>query len=88
LTHVDFKGWQFISKHADGLSFEDIDPKNHCLLWFVSGLFRQKRSTGGIKPKMNGYMQPIGIVSFLTNTILELGEKMPKIYLKQKAKRN
>ena len=27
LSHVDFKGWQFISKHADELSSQDIDPK-------------------------------------------------------------
>lgn len=27
LSHVDFKGWQFISKHADELSSQDIDIK-------------------------------------------------------------
>lgn len=49
-SHVDFEGWQFISR--DGLSFEDADPKRPivCFGSFQDYLGRNK-STGGIKTK-------------------------------------
>ena len=39
------------------------------------------------KPKMNGCIQPIGIVLYLMNIIMELGEKMQRSYLKLKIKK-
>lgn len=49
-THVDFKGWQFISRN--GLSFEDADPKKPIVCF---GSFQdylgKNTSTGGIKTK-------------------------------------
>lgn len=48
-THIDFKGWQFISR--DGLTFEDID-KNKPFVCF--GSFQDylgKNDVGGIKTK-------------------------------------
>jgi hypothetical protein len=49
-SHVDFKGWQFIS--PDGLSYEDADKKKPfvCFGSFQDYLGRNK-STGGIKTK-------------------------------------
>lgn len=49
-THVDFKGWQFISRN--GLKFEDADPKRPIVCF---GSFQdylgKNTSTGGIKTK-------------------------------------
>jgi len=49
-THVDFKGWQFISR--DGLSFQDADPQMPIVCF---GSFQdylgKVASTGGIKTK-------------------------------------
>ena len=85
-THIDFKGWQFVS--PGGLTFENAETKKPivCFGSFQDYLGKNK-STGGIKTKMNGYMQPIGIVLFLTNIIMELGAKMQRIFLKQKIKK-
>jgi hypothetical protein len=49
-THVDFKGWQFISRN--GLKFEDADPKKPivCFGSFQDYLGKNS-STGGIKTK-------------------------------------
>lgn len=49
-SHVDFKGWQFISRN--GLRYEDADKKKPfvCFGSFQDYLGRD-RSTGGIKPK-------------------------------------
>ncbi len=49
-THIDFKGWQFIS--SDGLKFEDADESKPfvCFGSFQNYLGRNK-STGGIKAK-------------------------------------
>ncbi len=49
-THIDFKGWQFISKN--GLSFNDIDKKKPfvCFGSFQDYLGKNT-STGGIKTK-------------------------------------
>jgi len=47
--HVDFAGWQFLSR--DGLSYEDADPKRPFVYF---GSFQDhlgKNSAGGIKPK-------------------------------------
>ena len=51
-SHVDFKGWQFISKHEDTLNYEDIDTKKPfiCFGSFQDYLGKNK-STGGIKTK-------------------------------------
>lgn len=49
-SHVDFKGWQFISRY--GLSFEKVDPKK-TLVCFGSfqDYLGKNTSTGGIKTK-------------------------------------
>lgn len=37
MSHIDFEGWQFISRNS--LSFEKINPKKtNYLLWFIPGL--------------------------------------------------
>lgn len=50
MTHVDFEGWQFISRN--GLSFEDVDPRKPfvCFGSFQDYLGKNT-STGGIKTK-------------------------------------
>ena len=50
--HVDFPGWQFISKKPDGLAYEDADKKKPfvCFGSFQDYLGKNK-STGGIKTK-------------------------------------
>ena len=52
LTHVDFKGWQFISKHVEDLAEKDIDNKKPLVCF---GSFQDylgiNKSTGGIKAK-------------------------------------
>lgn len=52
LCHVDFKGWQFVSKHADELSSQDIDTKKPVVCF---GSFQdylgKNTTTGGIKAK-------------------------------------
>ena len=50
--HVDFPGWQFISKKPDGLAYEDADKKKPfvCFGSFQDYLGRNT-STGGIKTK-------------------------------------
>lgn len=52
LSHVDFKGWQFVSKNADELSHEDINTNNPlvCFGSFQDYLGRNT-NTGGIKAK-------------------------------------
>jgi len=52
LSHVDFKGWQFISKHADELSSQDIDTKKPLVCFGSFQDFLGKNTnTGGIKAK-------------------------------------
>lgn len=52
LSHVDFKGWQFISKHADELSSQDIDTKKPLVCFGSFQDFLGKNTnTGGIKIK-------------------------------------
>jgi hypothetical protein len=52
LSHVDFEGWQFISKHADELSAQDINLKKPLVCF---GSFQdylgKNTNTGGIKAK-------------------------------------
>lgn len=52
LSHVDFKGWQFISKHADELSSYNINTE-HPLICFGSfqDYLGKNTNTGGIKAK-------------------------------------
>jgi hypothetical protein len=52
LSHVDFKGWQFISKNADDLNEKDIDPKKPLVCFGSFQDFLGKNTqTGGIKTK-------------------------------------
>jgi hypothetical protein len=52
LSHVDFKGWQFISKHVDELSSQDIDTKKPLVCFGSFQDFLGKNTnTGGIKTK-------------------------------------
>jgi len=52
LSHVDFKGWQFISKHADELSSQEIDTKKSLVCFGSFQDFLGKNTnTGGIKTK-------------------------------------
>jgi hypothetical protein len=52
LSHVDFKGWQFISKHAAELSSQDIDIKKPLVCFGSFQDFLGKNTnTGGIKSK-------------------------------------
>ncbi|MFH1199887.1 MAG: restriction endonuclease, partial [Candidatus Micrarchaeota archaeon] len=50
--HIDFPGWQFISKKLDGLAYDDADKKKPfvCFGSFQDYLGKNK-STGGIKTK-------------------------------------
>ncbi|QEN04764.1 restriction endonuclease [Thiospirochaeta perfilievii] len=49
-THVDFKGWQFLSK--DGLHKEDIDESRPIVLFgSFQDFLGKNKSTGGIKTK-------------------------------------
>ncbi len=48
-THVDFKGWQFISRN--GLSFEDADKKAPFVCFGSFQDYLGKNSAGGIKAK-------------------------------------
>jgi len=52
LTHIDFEGWQFISKSQDDLSYEDAD-KSRPFVCFGSfqDFLGKNTSTGGIKTK-------------------------------------
>ncbi len=51
-SHVDFSGWQFVSRHEGTLNYEDIDTKRPfvCFGSFQDYLGKNK-STGGIKTK-------------------------------------
>jgi hypothetical protein len=50
LTHVDFQGWQFLSRN--GLSYEDIDPsKPFVCFGSFQDYLGKNTSTGGIKTK-------------------------------------
>jgi Type III restriction enzyme, res subunit/T5orf172 domain len=48
-SHIDFKGWQFISR--DGLSMEDADPKKPIACFGSFQDFLGKNSAGGIKSR-------------------------------------
>jgi hypothetical protein len=48
-THIDFKGWQFISRN--GLSFEDADKKKPFICFGSFQDYLGKNSVGGIKYK-------------------------------------
>lgn len=52
LSHIDFKGWQFISKNADDLTSEDVDIKKPLVCFGSFQDFLGKNTnTGGIKTK-------------------------------------
>ena len=82
-THIDFDGWQFVAK-ANALEVKDIDKDRPivCFGSFQDYLGRNK--IGGLKLRMNGYMQRIGMLLFLMNIIMVHGEKMQKIYFNLK----
>ncbi len=48
-SHVDFKGWQFISRN--GLSFEEADPKRPIVCFGSFQDYLGKNSAGGIKAR-------------------------------------
>ena len=48
-SHIDFKGWQFISR--DGLGMEDADPKKPIACFGSFQDFLGKNSAGGIKSR-------------------------------------
>jgi hypothetical protein len=48
-THVDFKGWQFISRY--GLSFEQADPRKPIVCFGSFQDYLGKNEVGGIKSK-------------------------------------
>ena len=48
-SHVDFKGWQFISRN--GLSFEDAEPKKPIVCFGSFQDYLGKNAAGGIKAK-------------------------------------
>jgi len=84
-SHVDFREWQFVSRN--GLSFEEA-KKNKPLVCFGSfqdylGKIRQ----AGLKPRMNGYIQPIGIALFLMSIIMGRGEIAQKNCLMLKTRK-
>ncbi len=49
MSHVDFEGWQFISRN--GMSFEDADPNKPIFCFGSFQDFLGKNSAGGIKVK-------------------------------------
>jgi len=49
MTHVDFEGWQFISRN--GLSFEESNPKKPIVCFGSFQDFLGKNSAGGIKAR-------------------------------------
>ncbi len=50
-SHVDFKGWQFVSKHEDTLNYEDIDTKKPFVCFGSFQDYLGKNKAGGIKAK-------------------------------------
>ncbi|MFH1994362.1 MAG: GIY-YIG nuclease family protein, partial [Nitrospinota bacterium] len=48
-SHIDFKGWQFISRN--GLTFEDADPKRPIVCFGSFQDYLGKNEAGGIKAK-------------------------------------
>jgi len=48
-THVDFAGWQFISRN--GLQFEEANPQNPIVCFGSFQDYLGKNSAGGIKPR-------------------------------------
>jgi hypothetical protein len=77
--HIDFTDWQFVSASENTLWHKDINEKKPfvCFGSFQDYLGKNK-STGESKQKTNGYTIPSGIVLFLTNIIMEHGERMLK----------
>lgn len=49
MTHVDFEGWQFISRH--GMDYEDLDTDKPFVCFGSFQDYLGKNSAGGIKPK-------------------------------------
>ena len=76
-SHIDFEGWQFISRNR--MNFDEIDKsKPYVCFGSFQDYLGKNTSTGGIKTKMSGCMQQIGIVWFLMNIIMVHGEKTQK----------
>jgi hypothetical protein len=50
-SHVDFKGWQFVSKHEDTFNYEDIDTKKPFVCFGSFQDYLGKNKAGGIKAK-------------------------------------
>ena len=49
MTHVDFEGWQFISRH--GMDYEELDTDKPFVCFGSFQDYLGKNSAGGIKPK-------------------------------------
>ncbi|MFN4146964.1 MAG: GIY-YIG nuclease family protein [Runella sp.] len=49
MTHVDFEGWQFISRHS--LTWEEADPQKPIVCFGSFQDYLGKNPAGGIKPK-------------------------------------
>lgn len=50
-SHIDFKGWQFVSNKEDDLSYENIDTKKPFVFFGSFQDLLGKNSAGGIKSK-------------------------------------
>ena len=60
MTHVDFEGWQFITRTSD-LTFETADQTRPIVCFGSFQDYLGTNETGGIKAKNSGCMRPIGI---------------------------
>jgi len=81
-THVDFEGWQFVSKK--GFAFEEIDTKKPIVCFGSFQDYLGKNEVGGIKSKNEWVHATHWDCVFLMNIIMERGEKMQKNFLKQR----
>lgn len=85
-SHIDFEGWQFISRNAE-LTYETAD-KSRPIVCF--GSFQDylgvNKETGGIKAKTSGYIPPTGIWLSLTSTTSEHGRIQPKSCLSRRTR--
>lgn len=87
MTHVDFEGWQFISRN--GLNFEEANPKNPIVCF---GSFQdylgKNTSTGGIKTKNEWVHATNWDCVIFDEYHYGAWRKTPKNFLKQKVKKN
>ena len=83
MTHVDFEGWQFISRDANNLQDTINDQYQRAKTGPSSVLVPSRIFSASTKrpaasrPTMNGYIPPTGTWSSLTSTTLVPGKKTP-----------